>query len=65
MDIFRNLFFAYHDLMEKFGSHAVTFNFLKINKNLFYDMIILFPRKEELFPSFITAVFEIDSSSTK
>ena len=51
--------------MEKFGSHAVTFNFLKINKNLFYDMIILFPRKEELFPSFITAVFEIDSSSTK
>ena len=41
------------------ASEAVIFNFLKINKNLFYHVIVLYPCKEELSSSFIVVKFEI------
>ena len=31
------------------GSQAVTFDFLKINKNLFYHVLILYPCKKESY----------------
>ena len=46
-------------------SEAVILNFLKINKNLFYHVIVLYPCKEELSSSFIVVKFEIYSTLTK
>ena len=47
------------------GSQTITFEFLKINENLFYHLIMLHPCKEDAFSSFEIVKFETYSTLAK
>ena len=49
---FRNLIFAYHYLLQKIKSFNLTFEFLKIKKNMLYHVIMLYHLQRRIISFF-------------